>query len=378
MKTIFRLFLPFLALVPLVQCAPQPPQEVLCLDHGANNPRNSEGDFVLLGDGRILFVYTHFYGGDGNKEDHGSSYLASRCSHDHGRHWSSEDKVEVENEGRQNVHSVSLLRLDDGTIALFYLKRDSYSSLMPMMRISQDEAETWSDAVPCLADTVAYCVMNNARAIQTTAGRILVPLALHPNRVGEDGSVRFEPNAELLTLWSDDRGRSWHRGTPVPKPEDVITQEPGLVEMQDGSVMMYCRTYSGCQYKALSRDGGISWSQLESTDIKSPAAPATIVPMPRRGDWLMAWNNNPQGGKWDGQRSPQTLAISHNEGESWENLFNLEDDPHGWYCYSAIRFIDRNRFLMSYCSVVKTPGSGLNGLEDTRLVLIDRRWLEKR
>jgi len=36
---------------------------VLDLDPGPDNPRNSEGAFVTLKSGRILFVYTRFYGG---------------------------------------------------------------------------------------------------------------------------------------------------------------------------------------------------------------------------------------------------------------------------------------------------------------------------
>ena len=52
-------------------------QRVLRLPARANNPRNSEGDFITLKDGRILFVYTHFTGG---AADHSSAYLAGRYS----------------------------------------------------------------------------------------------------------------------------------------------------------------------------------------------------------------------------------------------------------------------------------------------------------
>lgn len=50
-----------------------------------NNPRNSEGDFITLKDGRILFVYSHYTGTSGS--DHGSSYLAGRYSSDKGKTW---------------------------------------------------------------------------------------------------------------------------------------------------------------------------------------------------------------------------------------------------------------------------------------------------
>ncbi|MCK5369224.1 MAG: exo-alpha-sialidase, partial [Cyclobacteriaceae bacterium] len=60
----------------------------LRLEPKQGNPRNSEGDFIQLKDGRILFVYTHFTGGTG---DHASAYLAGRFSNDGGETWTNED-----------------------------------------------------------------------------------------------------------------------------------------------------------------------------------------------------------------------------------------------------------------------------------------------
>ena len=71
------------------------------------NPRNSEGDFIELKDGRVMFVYTHFTGGT---SDHATAYLAARFSADDGMTWSADDVTVVPNEGGFNVMSVSLLR----------------------------------------------------------------------------------------------------------------------------------------------------------------------------------------------------------------------------------------------------------------------------
>ncbi|MGH7199678.1 MAG: exo-alpha-sialidase, partial [Planctomycetaceae bacterium] len=98
------------------------------LPPGPDNPRNSEGDFIELKDGRVLFVYTHFTGGAG---DHASAHLAGRFSSDEGRSWTAEDVVILPNEAKQNVMSVSLLRLHDGRIALFYLRKNSLSDCRP-------------------------------------------------------------------------------------------------------------------------------------------------------------------------------------------------------------------------------------------------------
>ena len=99
------------------------PQIILNLNPSDDNPRNSEGDFIELESGRLLFIYTHYYEGSGI--DHDPAYLASRYSDDDGQTWSGVDKIELQNEGVQNIMSVSLLRLQDGTIALFYLIKNS-------------------------------------------------------------------------------------------------------------------------------------------------------------------------------------------------------------------------------------------------------------
>ena len=49
------------------------PTTRLSLPPRPGNPRNSEGAFLRLKDGRILFVYTHFTGGGG---DHSAAHLA--------------------------------------------------------------------------------------------------------------------------------------------------------------------------------------------------------------------------------------------------------------------------------------------------------------
>src|SRR5690606_20002500 len=78
---------------------------------GENNPRNSEGDFVTLKDGRILFVYSHYTGT--SNSDHAPAYLAGRYSSDGGKTWTKDDQLIVEREGDMNVMSVSLLRLQN-------------------------------------------------------------------------------------------------------------------------------------------------------------------------------------------------------------------------------------------------------------------------
>lgn len=71
------------------------PETVLRLSPSENNPRNSEGDFITLNDGRILFIYSH-YTGD-SSSDHAPAHLAGRISEDGGKTWSFQDEIILRN-----------------------------------------------------------------------------------------------------------------------------------------------------------------------------------------------------------------------------------------------------------------------------------------
>lgn len=345
--------------------AGQEVQRTLIMNPGEDNPRNSEGDFIELKDGRVLFVYTHYYGESGG--DHGSAYLAGRYSEDDGKTWSREDELILPNEGEMNVMSVSLLRLQNGDIALFYLRKNSTEDCIPMMRISKDEAKTWGDAISCIPDKEGYFVLNNDRVIQLKDGRLLLSVARHA-APGEE----WQGGAEIYSYFSDDDGKTWESSTEVPNPDDTILQEPGLVELNDGSIMMFIRSNAGVQCLSYSRDRGESWSQVEKSTLVSPLSPASIERIPETGDLMAVWNNNlsedPEIAKL---RTPLNVAISKDEGKNWENIKTLEDDPDGWYCYTAISFVE-DHILLSYCAGNRPEGTGLAVTNVSRL---DRNWL---
>lgn len=304
---------------------------VLRLNPVPGNPRNSEGDFITLKDGRIMFVFTHYTGNHGDDND--NAFLAARYSDDNGKSWSSEDVKIVGQEGKMNVMSVSLLRLKNGEIALFYLKINSEDDCIPMMRISNDEAKTWSGPIPCITDKPGYFVLNNNRVIQLKDGRILFAVALHQSFKERIGSI--------WSYYSDDNGRTWMPGNEASNPDSIITQEPGVVELKNGEIVMFMRTTAGVQYLSFSKDKGISWSPVERSIIKSPCSPASITRIPSSGDLLMVWNNNGENQK----RTPLNIAISKDEGKSWDKIKILEDNPDGIFCYTAIHFTDKNVLL---------------------------------
>jgi Neuraminidase (sialidase) len=335
---------------------------VLRLEPGLDNPRNSEGDFITLKDGRIMFVYSRYFGSKGG--DHSPAYLAARFSNDGGKTWTSEDLKVVEREGTMNVMSVSLLRLKNGKIALFYLKKNSETDCIPMVRFSNDEAKTWSDPVPCITDKKGYFVLNNNRVIQLKNGRILMAVNLY--NIAE-GSILNK--GSLWSYYSDDNGLTWKSGVEVPNPDKFLTQEPGIVELKNKDILMIIRSNPGVQCISYSKDKGVTWSSVKPSNIKSPVSPASIERIPSTGDLLLVWNNN--GGDdpaIKGRRTPLTVAISKDEGKTWQKAKNVEDDPDGWYCYIAIHFVGKD-VLLGHCAGNRPKGTGLAVTQITKLSL---------
>ena len=344
---------------------------IVLLPPGPDNPRNSEGDFIRSGDGRVMFVYTHFTGGGG---DHSAGHLAARYSSDGGRTWSSEDVIVVPNEGGWNIMSVSLLRLADGRIALFYLRKNSLTDCRPCLRFSGDEGKTWSQPKVCIEDQVGYYVLNNDRAVQLTGGRILLPVALHNTPQYE----KPDWAGKIMCYLSDDAGGTWRRskdqliGTSAGGGR-VTLQEPGVIELKDGRLMMFCRTTSGCQYVSYSTDRGESWSPFGPSEIISPCSPASIERIPSTGDLLLVWNNHHNvDAAHRGKRTPYNVAVSRDEGRSWEKVKTLEDDPHGWYCYTAVCFVGKD-VLLGHCAGDRRK----NGLATTQITRFSVDWLYK-
>jgi hypothetical protein len=345
-------------------------EPLLVIEPSKENPRNSEGDIIELRDGRLCLIYTRFTGGSG---DHAAADLAMRTSEDDGRSWS-DDSIVVRRPGGLNVMSVSLLRLASGEIALFYLRKTSEEDCRPLMCISTNEAETWSQPTMCITDKVGYYVLNNDRAVQLRAGRLILPVAWHQGP-GQDRDTA----GVILCYLSDDNGRTWRCSKDSfkgygPNGQRITVQEPGVVELKDGRLMMFMRTNAGSQYICYSRDGGETWSKAQQSSPRSagisprlspggtlPAAgraksPASIKRIPWTGDLLCVRNDHSGIHRYPaGWRTPLCLAVSKDEGKTWSRSRIIEGNPDGWYCYTAITFV-KNRALLAYCAGDKKNG----------------------
>ena len=368
----------FLGLLPGLRAEPAN-QIVLDIPSTAEHPRNSEGSFIRLKSGRILCYFSQFYGGS---QDASAARIAVIHSDDGGLSWSLPGSF-AERGANQNLMSVSVLRLQSGRIALFYVVKKSGIDCRPYVRISSDETATWSPPAPVLI-APGYYVLNNDRVIQTSRGRLIVPMTVRiVNESRMTGTDLLSPGAaQWIDLWyySDDEGASWRQSPGwevLPKPDNAVgLQEPGVVELADGTLFGWARTDQGCQYGYRSSDGGMTWSAPEPTALKSPISPATIRRVPGSATLLAVFNDHsgrfpyrrdadPYGG-----RSPLVVALSYDGGRTWPVRRPIESAIRNEFAYTAIMFVG-DQVLLAYSAAIG-PEPHLGRLRIRRIAL---SWL---
>jgi sialidase-1 len=339
------------SLLMLSQPPAADPREVVARDvypATEQQPRYSEGSILPLADGALLYAVTEFVGGG---SDFSSARIVARTSRDGGRTWS-ESRVLQEQTGKQNVMSVSLLRLADPTreaapIGMFYLVKNSPADLKVCLRVSHDEAATFGEPI-VVTSAPGYHVMNNDRVVRLASGRLLAPVAST-----EDV---FKTNHFVSQCWiSDDGGLTWRQGKGSVDAPRRGAMEPEVFE-QPGGVGMIVRTQLGHIAYSHSGDGGETWSEPQPWSVPAPEAPATVRRIPATGDLLLIWNNAyTPGAGHGGKRTPLTAAISSDEGRTWKHVRDLENSLQQTYAYTSLIFVG-GRAVMSYYVAEESSG----------------------
>lgn len=327
-------------------------REVLFLETNDKIPRNGEGSFIRLKDGRIMFAYTEFVGNDWN--DDATANISVIFSSDEGESWTNPEILFRKPDEAWNIMSFSFLRMGNGDIGAFYIVKNNDRTDKIVLTRSSDEGKTWSESINCLdcLDVADYFVINNDRVVRLKSGRIIVPTARHTVLNTE---LDFTPGV-ICFFYSDDDGYTWHKNEtefvcPFPSNPDGY-EEPGIFELTDGRVWCYIRTSLGFQFGSFSSDNGTSWTVPEpNLFFSSPCSPMlvkscgkyTVAVFNPVSEHLLREESEPWG------RTPFVIAVSTNGGLTFEkeNVFYLEDDLSNGYCYPAI-IECQDGFLVAY------------------------------
>jgi sialidase-1 len=352
-------FLIIFALLPLWSgCAETPNRntptpaasfETLLAPATAAHPRQSEGDVVVLKDGRLLAAWSEF---SGQGEDHSRAEIVAATSRDGGHSWTPPSVLQP-NIAKDNVMSVSLLRSRSGDILFFFLAKNSASDLKVWLRRSTDEARTWSEPLVVTPEP-GYHIMNNARVAQLKSGRLLCPISTCADIEARGWHLRN------VVCFSDDDGRTWRRGKGLADCPKRGAMEPGLVELKDGKVLQVIRTQMGQIWFSLSPDGGDTWSEAAPLGVAAPESPSTIARLPGNGALVLIYNPSiAQGVSGMKSRTPLVSSISRDEGRTWSKPKVIEPSLEFTYAYTSLTFDSQRALLTYYVAPASITGCSL-------------------
>ncbi len=350
---------------------------ILDLPPKKNNPRNSEGAFLKLADGTIMFAYSRFRGNHGG--DDMDADIVALYSNDNGETFGASKVLFTKEElDAKNIMSVSMLRIDEDTIAVFYMVRMGFHDLRAVIRLSKDEGRTFAAAKYCI-NYPGYFVVNNDRIIRLSNGRILIPAAYH-RCIGPDPIAweSFNGKGVARFFYSDDIGKTFHESPEfgaLNVPTKTGLQEPGIIELDDGHLYCYCRTDLGFQYESHSYDFGMSWEPFVQSQFASPISPLSIKKVPGKNIFVAVYNpktapDDRPSYTWG--RTPLILRTSDDNCKTFKESIILDDDPESGYCYTALHFTD-DALLLAYCAGGQNDGCCLNRLRIRKIMYSEIR-----
>jgi hypothetical protein len=197
-----------------------------------------------------------------------------------------------------------------------------------VFRTSDDEGRVWSDPIP-LGPTWSICLPGHA--IVLPEGRIIVPVWkwVSPNPTNDAEESTAAGLSYSFNYVSDDEGLTWKRGLSElfvsVRRAAYDLEEPAVVELTDGRILMHLRSQLGRIYRCFSADRGITWSRPEPLDIAAAYTPTFLCRIPQSGHLLMIWNQSSRQEILTGShRIRLSCAVSKDEGQTWGNFRNVE------------------------------------------------------
>jgi len=324
-----------LVLLPIIACGASLFEDQLVVPvpvkwHG---PRGMLGDIVNLTDGRLMLAYDRQEYWSGDRQ----TGLWARTSDDQGQTWGEEFPLLLDPpSGRIHFAHPGFLRLPDGELLMSYIC-DTDVDLgygHTYYRRSSDDGQTWGDQF-ILTPFNERTLVHNDKLLMLADGRIIAPAEYSP------GAARGSHSNYVATaFYSDSNGLAWRMSRNIVSA-DYEVQEPHVVELQDGRLMMMFRTYSGFCGRAHSDDRGETWSEpeaIEGLPMTPLASAITVDRIPSTGDLLVlrcrGWGEDERG------RTPFVSAVSQDEGRTWQHERIIAGDREGDYGYQSVDFLD--------------------------------------
>lgn len=264
---------------------------------------------VACKNGTMLVYYECRMG----RNDWSVSEIGMKTSADGGKTWSAERYI-ASGGGKNTVNNPVMAVLPDGKIMFVWL--ENYKRVF--CKTSTDEGETWSEPVE-ITDTFeefrdeyawSCAATGPGHGIVTTFGRIVLSVWLASNPM----NIFAHHPSVAATVYSDDGGRTWHRGEILSAKDAEDLNEACLAETSRGiHINLRHVTKKHRRYVALSDDGAGNWCDMHyDENLPDPVCAAGMC---SRGDMLYFSNCDAEEG-----RVNVSLSRSADFGETWEKL----------------------------------------------------------
>ena len=197
---------------------------------------------------------------------------------------------------------------------------------------------------------------------QLRKGRFIVPVWMSDGSGKEMGKGHLGHRPSVVSsIYSDDRGRSWHRGEIICRTDEHFRNpsETVMVELADGRVLFNIR--SECKQNrrlvSISPDGIRGWSEPRfEPALLEPVCMASLIRLtwpakdgPSRVLFANPDNLENEFGKWSGNQSHDrkrlTVKMSCDECNTWPVSKVLEAGPSG---YSDLAVLPDGTILCFY------------------------------
>jgi len=287
-------------------------------------PRAHASTIVESSDGTLISAW---FGGSGEGNADVGVWTASKSP---GSEWT--PPLEIFKEPKQPAWNPVLFRDSKDDIWLFFKIGPNPMSWTGAYMKSTDSGKTWTDVV-WLPAGMGGPVRNK-------------PITL------ANGSILAGTSIESYGAWSswmeisEDGGETWKKYGPIlwPTMEEnrLGSIQPTLLETGPNVVRAFFRTRGmGKIATALSKDGGMTWSELSLTDLDHPGAGIDAVRM-NDGRCVLIYNPATRG------RNPLAAAVSHDGGETWEEFLEIE------------RLVKGERGELSYPNVIQSANGDIH------------------
>ena len=261
---------------------------------------------VETGDGKIVVAW---FGGT----EEGNPDVAIWYAVFDGKSWSPPQSIaKVEETAHWNP---VLFKDENNVIHLFFKVGKDEARWTTWWMSSTDNAVTWSDASVLVSGDIGGRGPVKNKAVILADGRWCAPASTETELW------------ESFVDFSSDGGQSWQRSENFPLDRQMFpgegTIQPTVWESEPGHIHALLRSTCGAMLRSDSTDNGATWSDIYDSGLPNNNSGADLVKL-EDGRLLLVLN--PVAENWGG-RTPLSLALSKDNGQSWSILAHLEDAP---------------------------------------------------